>query len=105
MPNMVQKPLTFITPAHIMTQHASHLIVQALPGRYILSFFECLPPLILGNTEREKQHEWDKISSIHATCVARLIVAEADVSSFIQVLQQQQEATKQQALHGFKSFA
>lgn len=102
---MIQKPIAFATPADIRTVHASHLVCSPLPGRYILSFFECLPPLIIGNTDTDKQAEWAKIKEIPATCVARLVVAEADLGSFIQVLQQQQAQMKAQALGGFKAFA
>jgi hypothetical protein len=102
---MIHKPITFVIPYDIHTRNTSHLVVQPLPGRYILSFFECLPPLVIGNTDSEKQRELEKIQSIPATCVARLMVAESDLAGFLQVLQQQQMQMKQQGVQGFKAFA
>ena len=99
----IQKPLTFTTPADVTTRHTTHLLCQQLPGRYLLSFFEAVPPIIMGQTDAERQQEWSKIPSIQATCVARVLVAEADLASFIQVLQQQQAAAKQ-AAGGFNAF-
>ena len=103
--DQIQKPLTFTTPDGLQTIHATHLVVNPLPGRYLLSFFEVLPPIILGNTDDERRREWDKITTITAPCVARLLVAEADLGAFIQVLQQQQAQMKQQTHGDFKAFA
>lgn len=101
----IQKPLKFSTSPDIFTRHASHLLAQQLPGRYLLSFFEALPPIITGQTDTERQQEWSKIQAIEAQCVARLVVAEADLPGFIQCLQQQIAAMKQAQAGGYKAFA
>mgnify|MGYP001572222192 FL=1 len=101
----IQKPITFRVPEDIVTRHTTHLVISPLPGRYILSFFETLPPIVVGETEQEKRATWEKITHIPATCVARLVVAEADIGGFIQVLQQQQQLMKQQVMQDFKAFA
>ncbi len=112
---MIQKPITFRVPADITTTHCTHLVVQPMPGRFLLSFFEVLPPLIVGETEQDKRQQWDRISSVQATCVARLCVAAADLEGFVHVLQQQQQLaqqqtmqeqqrTQQQAMQGWKAF-
>ena len=106
MPDLVQKPIRFFLPSDLHTAHTTHLVCAVLPGRYILTFFECLPPLVLGVTDAEKQQEWGRITEIPATAVARLIVAEVDLPNFIQVLQQQQQQVQvhKQGLQGFKAF-
>ena len=104
MVDLIQKPILFITPADIHTMHASHLVVQPLPGRYLLSFFEVIPPLIMGTTDAERQVDWGKVANIPATCVARLVIADVDLAGFIHVLQQQQTAMKQQAVQHFQAF-
>jgi hypothetical protein len=101
----IQRPITFTVPENIQTLNATHLLVQPCQGHYLLYFFECLPPFVMGNTDAEKKLQWEKIGSIPATCVARMIIAEQDLASFVQVLQQQQALMKQQSTQSFKAFA
>jgi hypothetical protein len=94
---MAQPTPTTITfhPSTEPTHHATHLVVQTMPGKYVLSFYECLPPLIIETTPEAQRAAWERIPTIEARCVTRLIVSADDLPSFLQTLQQQLQQAQQ----------
>jgi hypothetical protein len=79
----VQIPIEWRYPDYTISRYATNLIVQKTPHEYILSFFEVHPPLILG------AESIDKLESVAADCVARIIVAAGKMPDFVAVLQEQ----------------
>src|SRR5205085_5546312 len=86
-----QIPIEWHYPEQTVSRYATNLIIQKAEHEYILSFFELLPPVILGETDI-------KLESIPAECVGRIIVSEGKFPEFVAVLQTHlQKVTEQKA--------
>lgn len=79
-------PIEWHVPANLISRYANNVVVQHGRNEFIISFFEILPPLILGSDE-EKKAQLEKISSVQAECVARIILSPEQVEEIIRVLQ------------------
>jgi hypothetical protein len=79
-------PIEWHTPAEIVSRYASNLVVQHTQHEFIISFFEVLPPILLGLPE-ERQTQLEQIESVQAQCVARIVVAANRMPEFVKVLQ------------------
>jgi hypothetical protein len=76
-------PLKFGIPQGMSSRYAHHLIVQPNENEVILSFFEVIPPLLLGNPE--EQLEILK-KGVRADCVARITVAKSRYPDFVRAM-------------------
>lgn len=74
-------PIDWRTPESTVSRYATNLVIQRTENEYVLSFFEVLPPIILGETQK-------KLDSVTAECVARIIVAAGKMPDFVNVLQE-----------------
>jgi hypothetical protein len=79
--------LDWYVPDELVSHHANNIVVQYLDGEYIISFFETLPPIVLGTPE-ERRRQAEQINSVRARCVARIIVPGTKMESFIGALAQ-----------------
>lgn len=81
-----QIPIDWKVPPSITTRLATHFIVQTTPqGEVILSFFEIIPPIIMG-TPAEQDAQLTKIKVIEAECVGRINITPARLAEFIEIL-------------------
>jgi hypothetical protein len=64
----------------------TNFVVQHQPDHFVLSFFEVWPPPILGDTEKERQDQIEKVDYIDANCVARVIVTPDKMSEFLHTI-------------------
>jgi hypothetical protein len=82
-------------PLDLQTHFVTHFVVQGQPEYFIMSFFELLPPPILGDTEEEKRQQLEAMASIEAKCVARLVVPSDAMREFIETVSQNYENWQQ----------
>ncbi len=78
-------PLEWIVPPNIVSQYATNLVVQYTGNEFIISFFEVHPPILLG-TQEEVEAKLEKIDSVKAECIARIIVSADRMPVFLRAL-------------------
>lgn len=90
-PKRIELPIEWHVSEHIQSRYATNTVVQAGQNEFILSFFETLPPLLLGNSE-QKADLVTRLHSIRAECIGRIIVAPEQILGIIAALQTSWEA-------------
>ncbi len=65
--------------------YANQLTVQQVDGMSLLSFFQTVPPILMGNTE-EQITRLKEMKPIPATCVGRIMIAPGRLPEFARVL-------------------
>jgi hypothetical protein len=78
--------LDFQTPESITTRLANHVIVQGEQNGWFLSFFEAVPPMLLGSSE-EVARQMENVQSVQAVCVARIFLPAGRVQDFVSAIQ------------------
>lgn len=78
----LEVPLKLSVPTGI-SRYAQHLIVQRSQFEVVLSFFEVVPPVLLGTPEEQKEL---LKNGVRADCVARIIVANNRYSDFVRAM-------------------
>lgn len=74
------KPLTktlrleFKYPDNIESKFATEVMVQHQKDYIVLSFFEAVMPPLLGATEDEKSKLLEKLDTVEAKCISRIIL-------------------------------
>jgi hypothetical protein len=91
-----QVPIEWRVPDDMIPRYASNMVVQYTGQEFIVSFFETLPPLLLG-TPAEIEKKLDGMGSVPAECIARLIVSTDRMPKFIQALQTNLEQAQEKA--------
>ena len=76
-------PLKFGIPQGMPSRYAHHLIVQPSEDEVVLSFFEVIPPLLLGNVE---DHLETLKKGVRADCIARITVAKRRYPEFVRAM-------------------
>jgi hypothetical protein len=79
-------PIQWHFPDDIASRYATNLVVQHTEHEFSISFFEVRPPILLGSPE-DIQAALQRVESVPAVCVARIIVAAERMPEFIRVLQ------------------
>lgn len=79
-------PIEWYFPDDLISQYATNLLVQHSENDYYLSFFEMIPPVLLG-TDEEKDSQLKQIESVRAKCVARIIVSGKKLPGFVKAIQ------------------
>src|SRR3972149_4039234 len=72
-------------PEGLSTRYANQMTVQITPTECVLSFFEILPPVLLGSPEENKK-TLAEMGSIPANCVARIVVSRERIREFVKTL-------------------
>jgi hypothetical protein len=80
--------------------HANNMIVQADEHDFYLSFFEAVPPIIMGDTPEELLKHADGIKGVEARCVARLVINSERIGVFLNAIQS--AISKRNAIHQLK---
>lgn len=78
-------PIEWHVPEEIVSQYANNMVVQHTDNEFIVSFFETLPPLIIGSPE-DTRAQFDEVKEVRAKCLARIIIPPNKMKDFIQAL-------------------
>jgi len=70
----------------VFSVYATNILVQATEQEFYVSFFEARPPFIFVPEDIEK------LESVRAECVARVIISPERMTAFLNVMQQQLDA-------------
>ncbi len=81
-------PITWSYPEDMVSSYATNMLVQNGDQELYVSFFE-VPPPVLFNPE-----DAQKLESVNAECIARIIITPDRMAKFIEVLQQQLDTFK-----------
>ena len=76
-------PVIWDFPEDLASEYVTNILVQPGEHEFFVSFFDIPPPVLLKPTDVEK------LESVRAECIARLVIAPERMQSFIDVLQQQ----------------
>jgi hypothetical protein len=86
-PKMVGKLVPLVWGEPGMVAFANQVIVQYDGNLVFLTFGQANPPVILGETEEEKQRLLEKIQSIVVAPVVRLVMAPENFRSVVEAFQ------------------
>lgn len=89
-PQLASATIDWQIPNDLHSQLATHLVVQSGPDGFIISFFEVRSPILLGSPEKIRA-EVEKIKSVPAICVARVVVPIGHMPDFLKVLNENWE--------------
>jgi hypothetical protein len=90
-PLQITFPLEWHIPESMSSRYADNIIVQPRKYDVIISFFETQPPP-LGGTPEQNRSFLEKLGSIRAECVAKIVVAPDLLPDIIKALQRGYEA-------------
>ena len=82
----VQVPIEWHISEDLDSKYATNLVIQHSEHEFIIDFFETRHPLILGDPDQVRE-QWEKLESVRAECVARIIVSPNRMQEFINVMQ------------------
>ena len=54
-PNKLELPIEWHLPDQIVSRYATNMVVQFTENEFIVSFFETVPPLLLGSPDAIKE--------------------------------------------------
>jgi len=77
-------PIEWHVPEDLISRYATNIIVQMSENEFVISFYEIPPPIILNPVT-----DLEKLNSVTAECVARIIVAGNKMPEFLDVLTRQ----------------
>ena len=83
----IKIPIEYSYHRDFMSRYANNVVIQHTEDEFIISFFEVLPPLLLGSPESQAAQAAE-LESVKADCVARIIVPEKMMPNIIKVLQE-----------------
>jgi hypothetical protein len=78
-----QIPLEWYVPEELPTYYATNLVIQHTRHEFFITFFEVVPPIMLGKTPEEIE----RIESVRARALTRVAVSPERLEEFIQVMQ------------------
>lgn len=73
------KPIKWLVPDSIRTDHATHLIIQQQGSEFTLMFFEIQQPLLTG-TPDEQISQYMDIAFVEARCISKIVMSAENVS-------------------------
>lgn len=75
----ITKPVNWIVPDSVRTDHATHLVVQQQGSEFTLSFFEVQLPLFLGTME-EQLEALKELPYTDAKCISRIVMSAENIT-------------------------
>jgi len=81
-----QVPIEWHISEELDSKYATNLVIQHSEHEFIINFFEMHHPLIFGDPDHVRE-QWQKLESVRAECVARIIVSPNRMQEFINVMQ------------------
>lgn len=82
----VAVPINWVTPEGLKSLYANLAVVQLGEAECYLSFYEAIPPPLIG-TPDQVQEQAAKLTTIAATCVARIAVTKEVAAKFARAIQ------------------
>jgi Protein of unknown function (DUF3467) len=82
----ISLPIDWHVPEGMQSRYATNVIAQAGSSEIILSFFEAQLPILLGQPE-ENEEALNKVGSIRAECVGKIIVSPETAQNIVNALQ------------------
>lgn len=71
----------------VRPQFANHFTVQhTLKGEFFVSLFQLVPPLVLGESDKERTEQLQKIAKVKANCVGQYMLSTDEVKRVIAAL-------------------
>ena len=74
-------PLEWQVPEDLKTHFATNMVVSSSEGEFFITFFEVVPPFILGDVEK-----LTALKSVPAKAVARVAIAADRMEAFIDAM-------------------
>ena len=87
----VYLPIVWHTPDGIISRYATNMVVQHDGHDFFLSFFEVVPPMVMGE---DAENQIKELTSIKATCVSRIIIPKERMPSIVEALNRHVAKTK-----------
>lgn len=75
-------------PEDLKTYFVSNIAIQHDPTAFFISFFEILPPLVVGDTEEETKRMLTSLDHVDATCVSRIILTPDKMREFLAAMRE-----------------
>ncbi len=79
--------INWFVSENIHTHYANNVVIQHSRGEFVLSFFEILPPMLVGSPN-EIQSQLSQMRTAHAECVARIVMTPENAANFCRALEQ-----------------
>ncbi len=90
-------PTVWNVPDDLLSGYATNMLVQIGEQELYISFFELQQPVLLA------PEDITRLESVHAECIARIVVTPERLTGFIDVLQKQLDAFKAKKAKAQKS--
>lgn len=88
-------PLLFNVPVGLSSRYAHHLLVQSTQNEVTVSFFEIIPPVLVGSPDQQKEV---LRKGVRADCVSRITIARARYPEFVKAMMGQLAAEEKKAI-------
>lgn len=82
----INLPIQWHIPEDVQSRYVTNVLVQPGPNEIFISLFEARLPILTGTPE-ENSAELERLGSVKAECVGRIIVAPDTVPGIINALQ------------------
>jgi hypothetical protein len=74
--------------------YANNVVVQRDDDIIHLAFFQINPPLVLAESDQERESLWENVNSVNASPVVRVVIPQSKVRRLIEVLSEQLEKSE-----------
>lgn len=78
--------INWVYPPDITTRFANNFVVQNDSEQFFLSFFDIWMPMIIGETDEEKQSHLNAMEKVDAKCVARIVMSPEKMRELVEVM-------------------
>jgi hypothetical protein len=85
-PESVAASIRWMIPESITPQYATNFVVQRMQHEYLISFFQLLPPLLIGDPEQVLEM-LKQNSTLEAKCIFQVMIAEDRLSELTALLE------------------
>jgi hypothetical protein len=79
-------PIDWFVSHEVKTRYANNVVIQHTDAEFVFSFFELLPPMLVGSPE-EIQAQLQGARSAHAECVARIVMTPQQAENLLRALE------------------
>jgi hypothetical protein len=85
--NFIKKlSINWVYSPDIATRFANNFVVQHDSEQFFLSFFDIWMPMIVGETDEEKQVQLNAMEKVDAKCVARIVMSPEKMRELVEVM-------------------
>jgi hypothetical protein len=77
--------LEWVIPSDLDTKFANNFIIQNNGDEIIISFFEVIPPILVGDSKMIED-SLTKLTTVPAKCVSRIVITRQNLEILIRVL-------------------